>query len=117
MSRMSEPLPELKVHGPDDDPYGDIEIWTTISVAGGRRVAKLWQDDAPCHDYNAEQRDFARQMVAAYNATRGLTPEQVEAIPRLVACFTRPDDLDLEQCEEHGREMDRLEAIFPRRRS
>jgi hypothetical protein len=48
------------VVGPDKDPYEDIELH-----ADGRRFARLWQDDAPVHDYNAAQWERARLAAAA----------------------------------------------------
>jgi len=51
----------LAVKHADDEPYADI----LIQSANGIHVAKLYQDDAPCHDYNAEQRRMARLFTAA----------------------------------------------------
>lgn len=56
------------VEGPEDEPYGPIKV-----VAGKRHtIAKLWQDDSPEHDYNAEQWKNAKLIAAA--------PELLEAL-------------------------------------
>jgi hypothetical protein len=57
-----------EVIGPDDQAYGDI-----IIRAGGRRIARLWQDDAPVPEFNSEQWANARIQAAApdlYDALR-----------------------------------------------
>lgn len=43
-----------------DCPYQDITI-----QAGKRRICRIWIDDAPCHDYNAEQAANAKLITAA----------------------------------------------------
>jgi len=52
------------------EPYQDI--WLML---GNRKVAKLSIDDAPVHDFNAEQRSFARRLVACWNACEGISTE------------------------------------------
>lgn len=49
-----------EVTGPDDEPYGDISVGVK-----GRRICRLWQDDAPVHDYNSAQWANARLIAAA----------------------------------------------------
>lgn len=51
----------LKVVGPDDEPYGDIQIQTET----GSKVCTIPQDDAPVHDYNDRQQKYARLFAAA----------------------------------------------------
>lgn len=46
--------------GPDEDRYGDITVGPEH-----RNVCRLRQDDAPEHDYNAEQWANARLIAAA----------------------------------------------------
>lgn len=36
-----------------DDPYGDIDV---MDDCGWRRICRIGQDDAPDHDYNAQQK-------------------------------------------------------------
>lgn len=43
-----------------EQPYQDIRI-----QAGARGICRLWIDDAPLHDYNAEQFANARLIAAA----------------------------------------------------
>lgn len=45
---------------PEPEPYAPIEIRNGYHV-----VCKLWMDDAPVHDFNAEQRANARLISAA----------------------------------------------------
>jgi hypothetical protein len=52
-----------------DAPYQDIRIH-----AGKGSICCVWIDDAPLHDYNAEQRANARLIAAA--------PEMLEALKR-----------------------------------
>ena len=50
-----------------EEPYQDIRI-----QAGTRGICRVWMDDAPVHDYNAEQLANARLIAAA--------PELLEAL-------------------------------------
>ncbi len=59
-----------------DAPYQDI--WLML---GNRKVAKLSIDDAPVHDFNAEQRSFARRLVACWNACEGIPTDVLEKAP------------------------------------
>lgn len=43
-----------------DAPYQDIEVY-----AGGRSICRVWMDDAPVHDFNAEQIANAHLIAAA----------------------------------------------------
>lgn len=43
-----------------EEPYADIQI-----MAGRNKIAKLWLDDAPVHDFNAEQSNNANFIAAA----------------------------------------------------
>lgn len=43
-----------------DCPYQDLKI-----LAGTRSICTVWIDDAPVHDFNAEQEANARVIVAA----------------------------------------------------
>ena len=54
-----------------DEPYQDIRI-----QAGKRGICRVWIDDAPVHDYNAEQRANARLIAAA--------PDLLEALKALL---------------------------------
>lgn len=44
----------------------------------GRRIATIWIDDAPVHDFNAEQAANARRLVACWNACEGISTENLE---------------------------------------
>lgn len=59
---MSEhtPGPWTTNHSEHDAPYQDIKIKTEH-----RTVATVWIDDAPVHDYNAEQEANAKLIAAA----------------------------------------------------
>lgn len=58
---MSEFTPgPWQVFGPDDEPYGDIGVGKN-----GRRICRLWQDDAPVPEYNSAQWANARLIAAA----------------------------------------------------
>ena len=68
-----------------DAPYQDIRIH-----AGKGSICCVWIDDAPLHDYNAEQRANARLIAAA--------PELLEALKELdswlvCACIATPEDM------------------------
>lgn len=52
-----------------DAPYQDIRI-----KAANRTVCKVWIDDAPVHDYNAEQEANARLIAAAPQLLDALQP-------------------------------------------
>ena len=54
------PGPWKVIRPQGDDPYGDITVG-----AENRHVCRLWQDDAPVHDYNAAQRANARLIAAS----------------------------------------------------
>ncbi len=56
----------------DDDPYDDILI-----KGSGRSIAKIWLDDAPVPDYNAQQKANAQLIAAA--------PELLEALKEILA--------------------------------
>ena len=56
-----------------DAPYQDIRIH-----AGKGSICCVWIDDAPLHDYNAEQRANARLIAAA--------PDLLEALRVFVSC-------------------------------
>jgi hypothetical protein len=62
-----------------DAPYQDIRIH-----AGKGSICCVWIDDAPLHDYNAEQRANARLIAAA--------PELLEALKRLMSETTTMQD-------------------------
>jgi hypothetical protein len=62
-----------------DAPYQDIRIH-----AGKGSICRVWIDDAPVHDYNAEQRANARLIAAA--------PELLEALKRLMGETTTMQD-------------------------
>jgi hypothetical protein len=85
----------------------------------GAVIATVYSSDAfPCLDDPEERAhldevegpETARRIVSCLNACRGLTPEQVAAVPRLIAWFTQPmsGDPDLDLHKE-------LAAIFPTR--
>lgn len=82
-----------RVAGPDDDPYGDILI------VGGteRRICRLWQDDAPVHDYNAEQWANATRIVACVNACQGVPSPQPGSVAIALAAMKRARD-EIENC-------------------
>lgn len=58
-----------------DHPYQDIAV-----RSGTRTICRVWIDDAPVHDYNAEQLANARLIAAA--------PELLEALRNLVEAAT-----------------------------
>jgi hypothetical protein len=65
-----------------DEPYQDIRIRSCF-----RGICRVWIDDAPCHDYNAEQRANARLIAAA--------PELLAALQGLLrGIFDGPDEAD-----------------------
>lgn len=59
----------LEVVGPDDEPYGDIEIRTEDT---GSLVCTIPQDDAPVHDYNDRQYKFANLFAASPSLVKTL---------------------------------------------
>lgn len=78
---MSEHTPEPWTTDEDehDAPYQDIKI-----KAGYRTICTVWIDDAPVHDYNAEQRANARILKAAPNLlAAGVELAAAEAAYRL----------------------------------
>lgn len=56
-----------------EEPYQDITIRD-----GSRRFCKVWIDDAPDHQYNSEQIEYARRIVACLNACEGFETVQLE---------------------------------------
>ena len=69
-----------------DAPYQDIRIH-----AGKGSICSVWIDDAPLHDYNAEQRANARLIAAA--------PELLEALRTAVDHLEgMPDQEDVAAC-------------------
>lgn len=56
-----------------DEPHQNIQL-----QIGNRTVATVWIDDAPVHDFNAEQTANARRLVACWNACDGLYTESLE---------------------------------------
>lgn len=73
---MTQHTPEpWKVSPQEDSPYEDI-----VLSAGTHKIAKLWLDDAPVHDYNAEQRANARRIVACVNALANVDTELLEEV-------------------------------------
>lgn len=91
----------------DDEDEGDFTpyvVSTSVAIVLGNPSA----GDIP--------RDTAARIVAAVNACAGLTPEQVAAIPRLVAWFTLPDrQVTIDAHNSWVGEWEQLERIFPRR--
>lgn len=67
---MSRFTTDLEEH---DCAYMPIEIRD-----GTRVICKVYQDDAPLHDYNREQTAYARRIVACLNACEGLDTEGLE---------------------------------------
>lgn len=60
-----------------DEPYQNIKI----KAGEHRTVATVWIDDAPLHDFNAEQRANARRLVACWNACEGVDTQTLEQHP------------------------------------
>ena len=58
-----------------DEPYQDIKI-----KAAGRTVCTVWIDDAPCHDFNAEQDANARLIAAAPDLLEVLRKVSMNAV-------------------------------------
>lgn len=58
-----------------DEPYQNISL-----VIGTRTVATICIDDAPVHDFNAEQQANARRLVACWNACDGVPTDALEQI-------------------------------------
>lgn len=72
MSRFNTDLEE------HDCAYMPIEIRD-----GTRVICKVYQDDAPLHDYNREQTAYAKRIVACLNACDGLSTEALERLGTL----------------------------------
>ncbi len=60
MTTKHTPGPWTSDEHEHDEPYQPIRI-----RAAGRTLCKIWLDDAPVHDFNAEQRANARLIAAA----------------------------------------------------
>jgi len=72
-----------------DATYQDIKI----NAGSHRIVATVWIDDAPVHDFNAEQRANARRLVACWNALLPFTTEEIEAGIDLTKEFAQHKEL------------------------
>lgn len=93
-----KPLIERITKGPafidnadDDMPYLDICV-----KVGHHAVCKLWQDDAPCHDYNERQHANAEFIAEAFTVAHetGLTPRQMaDELSEFRAARKHMDDL------------------------
>lgn len=60
-----------------DAPYQDI----TICGGRHRRICSVWIDDAPVHDYNAEQKANARLIAAAPELLEALRKAKTASLP------------------------------------
>lgn len=93
-----------------DAPYQNINL-----QIGSRTVATVWIDDAPVHDFNAEQIANARRLVACWNACNGVPTELLEAYPAPFSQLRAQRDelleaLKLADCLLSGANMNR-EAV------
>lgn len=70
MSEKHTPGPWATDESEHDMPYQDIRIHS-----GKRGICVVWLDDAPVHDYNAEQQANARLISVA--------PDLLEALKRI----------------------------------
>jgi hypothetical protein len=74
----------------DDDPYGPIKVCGKYGA-----IAKLWLDDAPVPDFNAQQQANGDRIVACVNACAGIPTADLatgvvpaEVVRRLVEATT-----------------------------
>lgn len=97
---------EIRPDAGSDADYEPLQIFAGSDDDPGDPIA---YPDVACHD-NATAEANAARLVACWNACVDLTPEQVDAIPRLVAWFRSPlpDDAD-----EAVAEYASLETLFP----
>lgn len=86
-----------------DAPYQEIEI----RGADGRRICRIWMDDAPLPDYNSEQRANARHIVHCVNYHDRLR----EALEKMhaIAEFREARNPDVIAAGELLQELDNLE--------
>ncbi len=80
MTHKHTPGPWSTDEAEHDEPYQDINI-----RAGSRPICRVWKDDAPVRDYNAEQDADAKLIAAA--------PDLLEALEDLLQTMEQHEQL------------------------